>query len=124
MTETPKNSPASQGDDTGRVVLDYCTAVRGILNDDQGGPLHPPGLRMAEALDEVRASIQRNLGAKKGDSPSSNSADSPAASTVAETRCEPNKRRSASTSKTSRKSPRLLNRKGKPVPTGRRSSRS
>jgi hypothetical protein len=124
MTETSKDSPASQGDDTGRVVLDYCTAVRGILNDDQGGPLHPPGLRMAEALDEVRASIQRNLDAKKGDSPSSNSADSPAASTAAETRCVPNKRRSARTSKTSRKSPRLLNRKGKPVPTGRRSSRS
>jgi hypothetical protein len=124
MTETSKNSPASQGDDTGTVVLDYCTAVRGILNDDQGGPLHPPGLRMAEALDEVRASIRRNLDAKKGDSPSSNSADSPAASTVAETKCEPNKRRSASTSKISRKSPRPSNRKGKPVPTGRRSSRS
>ena len=25
------------------VVLDYCAAVRGILNDDQGGALHPPG---------------------------------------------------------------------------------
>src|SRR5215471_7266194 len=48
------------------VVLDYCTAVRGILNDDQGGPLHPPGLRMAEALGAVRASLQRNLEAKKG----------------------------------------------------------
>ena len=35
-------------DSAGAVVLDYCTAVRGILNDDQGGPLHPPGLRMAE----------------------------------------------------------------------------
>jgi len=48
------------------VVLDYCAAVRGILNDDQGGPLHPPGLRMAEALEEVQASLQRNLEAKKG----------------------------------------------------------
>jgi len=48
------------------VVLDYCAAVRGILNDDQGGPLHPPGLRMAEALEDVRASLQRNLEAKKG----------------------------------------------------------
>src|SRR4051812_14323000 len=45
----------------GAVVLDYCAAVRGILNDDQGGPLDPPGLRMAEALGEVRASLQRNL---------------------------------------------------------------
>jgi hypothetical protein len=43
------------------VVLDYCAAVRGILNDDQGGPLQPPGLRMAQALAEVRASLGRNL---------------------------------------------------------------
>ena len=48
------------------VVLDYCAAVRGILNDDQGCPLHPPGLRMAEALEEVQVSLQRNLEAKKG----------------------------------------------------------
>ena len=48
------------------VVLGYCAAVRGILNDDQGGPLHPPGLRMAEALTDVRDSLRRNLGAKKG----------------------------------------------------------
>ena len=50
----------------GQVVLDYCAAVRGILNDDQGGPLHPPGLRMADALAEVRQSLGRNLGTKKG----------------------------------------------------------
>lgn len=61
-------------DDTaGQVVLDYCAAVRGILNDDQGGPLHPPGLRMAEALTEVRDSIQKNLDEKKGGSPRRNS---------------------------------------------------
>src|SRR5205085_2529042 len=54
------------------VVLDYCAAVRGILNDDQGGPLQPPGLRMAEALTEVRASLQRNLDAKKGGARTSN----------------------------------------------------
>jgi len=29
--------------DASEVVLDYCSAVRGILNDDQGGPLQPPG---------------------------------------------------------------------------------
>jgi hypothetical protein len=52
------------------VVLDYCAAVRGVLNDDQGGPLHPPGLRMAAALGDVRESIQRNLDAKKGGVPS------------------------------------------------------
>jgi hypothetical protein len=48
------------------VVLDYCTAVKGILNDDQGGPLRPPGLRMAEALGEVRQSLERNIQVKKG----------------------------------------------------------
>jgi hypothetical protein len=48
------------------VVLDYCAAVRGIINDSQGGPLHPPGLRMSEALGEVRKSLQRNLRLKKG----------------------------------------------------------
>jgi hypothetical protein len=57
---------ATGADPAGDVVLAYCSAVRGILNDDQGGPLHPPGLRMAEALGEVRDSIQRNLDAKKG----------------------------------------------------------
>jgi hypothetical protein len=58
-------SPAAV-DPAGSVVLDYCAAVRGILNDDQGGPLHPPGLRMAEALDEVQESLRRDLGEKKG----------------------------------------------------------
>lgn len=52
------------------VVLDYCTAVKGILNDDQGGPLHPPGLRMAAGLQSVRQSLQHNLQAKKGGLPS------------------------------------------------------
>jgi prefoldin subunit 5 len=52
-------------DGTGGVVLDYCAAVRGILNDDQGGALHPPGVRMAEALMEVRESVQRNLDVNK-----------------------------------------------------------
>jgi len=62
-------------DGGGQVVLDYCAAVRGILNDDQGGSLHPPGLRMAEALTEVRESIQKNLATKKGGSHRCNSVD-------------------------------------------------
>ncbi len=37
--------PAAPEDPVGDVVLDYCVAVRGNLNDDQGGPLHPPGLQ-------------------------------------------------------------------------------
>src|SRR5206468_10156524 len=54
-------SVATAAERASSVVLDYCAAVRGILNDDQGGPLHPPGLRMAEALTEVRESLQRCL---------------------------------------------------------------
>jgi hypothetical protein len=76
----------------GSVVLDYCAAVRGILNDDQGGPLHPPGLRMAEALGEVQESIQRNLDAKKGGSRRSNSAGSQDASRRASTKSRRSRR--------------------------------
>jgi hypothetical protein len=86
---------ATPGDDAGQVVLDYCAAVRGILNDDQGGPLHPPGVRMAEALQEVQQSLQRNLAAKKGGAPRSSCRSSPAASTRA---CKPS-RQSKSRSK-------------------------
>jgi hypothetical protein len=52
---------AAPPDSAGQVVLDYCGCVRGILNDDQGGPLRPPGLRMAQGLAEVRASLGRVL---------------------------------------------------------------
>lgn len=48
------------------VVLEYAAGIRGILNDDQGGPLDPPGLRMAQALGEVRVSLQRCVEQKKG----------------------------------------------------------
>jgi hypothetical protein len=57
---------AGVADEAGEVVLGYCAAVRGMLNDDQGGPLHPPGVRMSEAFQEVRESLERNLQAKKG----------------------------------------------------------
>ena len=50
----------------GEVVLGDCAAVRGILNNSQGGPLRPPGLRMSEALQDVRDSLDRNLQAQKG----------------------------------------------------------
>ena len=56
----------SERPDAGEVVLDYCTAVRDILNADQGGPLHPCGVRMAAALGEVRQSLERSLAAEKG----------------------------------------------------------
>ncbi len=73
-TAAAANRSPAVADPAAGVVLDYCAAVRGILNDDQGGPLEPPGLRMAAALGEVQESVQRNLGAKKGGSPRSNSA--------------------------------------------------
>jgi hypothetical protein len=85
-------------DEAGQVVLEYCGAVRGILNDDQGGPLHPPGIRMAEALQEVRASLQRSLDAKKGGAARSSYASSRAASTGDCKRSSRSKSRSKSTS--------------------------
>jgi hypothetical protein len=68
----PAAAACGGADSAAAVVLDYCAAVRGILNDDQGGPLHPPGLRMAEGLGQVRESIRRSVEAKKGGSPRSN----------------------------------------------------
>jgi hypothetical protein len=44
---------------SGDVVLDYCSVVRGILNDNHGGPYHPPGVRMLEALSDVQQSLDR-----------------------------------------------------------------
>jgi hypothetical protein len=88
-TANPSPAVAAPADS---VVLDYCAAVRGILNDDQGGPLHPPGLRMAEALTEVQESIQRSLGAQKGDSRRGNSADYRATSRRAWTKSETSRR--------------------------------
>src|SRR5712671_4773742 len=62
----PTAGEAFVEDEEGEVVLGYCAAVRGILHDSQGGPLHPPGVRMREALQDVRASLERNLQANKG----------------------------------------------------------
>lgn len=47
-------------------VMDYCSALRGILTDSQGGPLHPPGLKMAEGVKQVRESLDECLQSKKG----------------------------------------------------------
>ncbi|MGA8350212.1 MAG: hypothetical protein WB773_20650 [Isosphaeraceae bacterium] len=73
------NPKATEVDSACAVVLAYCTAVRGILNDDQGGPLNPPGLRMTAGLNDVRDSIQRDLDAKKGGLQKSNLAAWPSA---------------------------------------------
>ena len=53
-------------EEAGEVVLEDCAAVRGIRNDSQGGPRHPPGVRMSEALQDVRDALDRTLHAKKG----------------------------------------------------------
>ncbi len=50
---------SSLAEASGDAVLGYCSAVRGILNDNHGGPAHPSGLRMLEALGDVQKSIQR-----------------------------------------------------------------
>jgi hypothetical protein len=59
-------APGAARSEAQDIVLEYAAGIRGILNDDQGGPLDPPGLRMAEALRQVRASLQRCVKQKKG----------------------------------------------------------
>jgi hypothetical protein len=101
VTMGATDTPVVHMDVASTVVLDYCATVRGILNDDQGGPLHPPGLRMAEALAEVRESIQRSLDEKKGGAQRSNSTDSRSASTAAWRRSARTKKRCVPTLRTS-----------------------
>ena len=91
-TATPVDLPPAVVAPADGVVLDYCAAVRGILNDDQGGPLHPPGLRMAAALGEVQESIRRDLDEQKGGSRRSNSAGCRDASGRAWTKSRSSKR--------------------------------
>ena len=43
----------------GAVVLDFCSAVRGILDDNHGGPCNPAGIRMVDALADVQDSLAR-----------------------------------------------------------------
>jgi hypothetical protein len=57
---------ARVADEGGEVGLGYCAAVRGMLPDSQGGPLHPPGVRRRAAFQEGRDALERHLQAKKG----------------------------------------------------------
>jgi len=58
--EAPGLTPEQQAD-AARIVLDYCAIVRGILNDNHGGPLRPAGWRMVEGLTQVKQSLERLL---------------------------------------------------------------
>lgn len=53
-------TPEEQGY-SAQIVFTYCAMVRGILNDNHGGPFRPPGWRMAEALIQVSQSLERVL---------------------------------------------------------------
>jgi len=119
-----KADVAAAPDSAGEVVLDYCTAVRGILNSDQGGYLSPPGLRMAEALGEVRASLQRNLEMEKGGLRTRNSTGLPGASTKGLPRSPRAKRRFACRSRTSAPSRPRSTQKTAPQKDAGRGSRS
>jgi hypothetical protein len=55
--------------EVGEVVLEYGAAVRGMLHESQGGPLHPPGVRMRAALQAVRDALERHRHAQKGGLP-------------------------------------------------------
>lgn len=56
--------PEKERGEKGPLVLEYCSAVRGILNRNQSGPLDPPGLRMANGLKVIRASVERSIDAQ------------------------------------------------------------
>lgn len=48
-----------------KIISDFCTIIKGILNDNENGPLDPPGLRMANKLCGVRKVIETLLKTKK-----------------------------------------------------------
>lgn len=93
---TPSESTRRPVDEAGDVVPDYCSAVRGIPNDDRGGPPHPPGLRMAEASGEVEGSLRRNLEAKGGGARRTSCGGRPVASSAVRPRWRTSRRSSAS----------------------------
>jgi hypothetical protein len=112
----PSAAARTPGPDGG--VLDYCAAVRGIRNDAQGGPLAPPGLRMAAALGEVRESLQRNLDAKKGGARRSNGSGWPTGLTGVCRQSLRSRHRCGSTSARSRRSKPLWSRAKAAAPVG------
>jgi len=63
VVDSPLSAPGpltpEQSRYAAQIVLNYCAAVRGILNDNHGGPLRPPGWRMADALEALCVSLER-----------------------------------------------------------------
>jgi pyruvate/2-oxoglutarate dehydrogenase complex dihydrolipoamide acyltransferase (E2) component len=82
MGVAPAAAPEGE-DEAGEGVRGYGAAVRGMLHESQGGPLHPPGVRMSEALQEGRDALQHNLEANKGGRPSPCGRRWPAVATAA-----------------------------------------
>lgn len=60
----PPYTPEQLGN-SAQIVFDYCSAIRGILNNNRGGPLEPAGMKMAFALEEFDESIQWCLNHKE-----------------------------------------------------------
>jgi hypothetical protein len=52
-------------DPEARAIRGYCAAVRSSLTDDGRAPLEAPGLKLADRLEEVAASLDE-VGAKRG----------------------------------------------------------
>lgn len=61
LTEGMTDLTPEQQDFAARILLAYCAMVRGILNDNHGGPLRPAGWRMVEGLVQVDCSLTRTL---------------------------------------------------------------
>jgi len=53
-----ESSRSQQLENSAQIVFDYCPAIRGILNNNHGGPLLPAGMKMSLALEEFDESIQ------------------------------------------------------------------
>ncbi len=48
-----------------KIITGFCSIIKGILNDNDNGPLDPPGLRMARKLRGVQLMIEKLLEKKK-----------------------------------------------------------
>ena len=61
-----RNKTSSLAGASGNVVLDYCSVVRGILNDNHGGPAHPAGAANARSARRCAEVAQTRCFVRKG----------------------------------------------------------